>query len=383
MTGSVNYPLHICLVSEQATPNLVPACDPSFRPKEVILLTSSGMQAAAGYLKEVLEARKVFCTTWPIDNPFDYGHVRTRLIKLLDKRGSERMALNATGGTKIMAIAAHGVFRERDLPVFYVHPRKDEVVWLHTEAPPIQIADRVTLEEYLRAHGYRIRSLRRDAFGPPMLELTAILVEEIEHFERPICNLNFFAGTAENRPGLLSGEISPRQLGDRGFRRLLDLFGGYGILRLEGNRIRFADESSRFFANGGWLERHIFETLLELRDAFSMQDLAASVEVSTPGGSRNEIDVAFLWNNRLHLVECKTRVLRSADRERGPGAQTLYKLDSLSEFGGLNTRCLLVSYKSLEHYDRQRARDLRIQVIESTGLRSLAPRLRKWIAKEE
>jgi hypothetical protein len=214
-----------------------------------------------------------------------------------------------------------------------------------------------------------------------MLELTATLVAQIERFEKAISDLNFFAGTAENHPDLLSGNLSRKQLDDPVFRELVQLFQRFGILNLEGRQLHFADESSRFFANGGWLERHLFEMLLRLRDPLGLQDLAASVEVATPGGSRNEIDISFLRNNRLHLIECKTRALGSLDRERGPGAQALYKLDSLSELGGLNTRCLLVSYKELKDHDRQRARDLRIHVIEGPGLKSLEPRLRKWIEK--
>jgi hypothetical protein len=55
------------------------------------------------------------------------------------------------------------------------------------------------------------------------------------------------------------------------------------------------------------------------------------------GWPRNEVDIALLAQNRLFIIECKTRKM-SGDDLAGPGAESLYKLDSLTsllEFGAL------------------------------------------------
>ncbi len=96
--------------------------------------------------------------------------------------------------------------------------------------------------------------------------------------------------------------------------------------------------------------------------------------------ARNEIDVADLIHNLPYMIECKTRGMRSESDAAGPGAETLYKLDSLTALGGLNTRGMLASYQPLETWDKQRARDLRINVVESGQLRNLEQHLTKWIA---
>ena len=64
----------------------------------------------------------------------------------------------------------------------------------------------------------------------------------------------------------------------------------------------------------------------------------------------------------------------------GPGAEALYKLDSLTALGGLNTRGMVVSYQPLEAWDKQRANDLRIRVVEGAQLRNPDEQLTKWIA---
>lgn len=107
--------------------------------------------------------------------------------------------------------------------------------------------------------------------------------------------------------------------------------------------------------------------------------MARSLKVESAGHARNEIDVAALVHNRLYLIECKTRSMQSTGDAAGPGAETLYKLDSLTALGGLNTRGMVVSYQALKPSDKQRANDLRIKVVESGQLRNLDEHLAKWI----
>jgi hypothetical protein len=89
----------------------------------------------------------------------------------------------------------------------------------------------------------------------------------------------------------------------------------------------------------------------------------------------NELDVAFLARNRLHIVECKTRSFR----ERHSAAEAVYKLDALSALGGLNTRGMLVSYRPLSDGDRQRAADLRIRTVVGSAVANLRDELLRWI----
>ena len=110
-----------------------------------------------------------------------------------------------------------------------------------------------------------------------------------------------------------------------------------------------------------------------------MQGVARSLRVESARHARNEIDVAALVHNRLYLIECKTRGMRSESDAAGPGAETLYKFDSLTAMGGLNTRGMLASYQPLETRDKQRARDLGINVVESGQLRNLDQHLTGWI----
>ncbi|MGF1645162.1 MAG: hypothetical protein ACFCUJ_16110, partial [Thiotrichales bacterium] len=149
---------HLYLVSGQATPNMTPALDSVMRPDEVILLVSPNMRIRADWLEQVLkESTGVKVSRWTIEHPWDIEHIRDHLLDLLTQHEHEEIILNATGGTKPMSIAAYDVFRTLDKPVFYVHPEKDQIIWLHPPGRPRQqLADRVRIPHFIQAHGLRV-----------------------------------------------------------------------------------------------------------------------------------------------------------------------------------------------------------------------------------
>ena len=182
---------------------------------------------------------------------------------------------------------------------------------------------------------------------------------------------------------LMSPRLESWQLRDRGLRELTGRFTDAGLLSMQGQKLKFPDEKARFYVNGGWLEEHVFGVLFNLRaDLRTVQDVAHSVDLvrqTARGEVPNEIDVACLADNRLYLIECKTRQWKGK-AEGMAGAQALYRLDTLADLlGGLQARAMLVSYWDLPSYDRQRAADLGIAVCAGGALRDLPARLTDWI----
>lgn len=376
---------HVVLVSDQPTPNVAPALDGEYRPSRMILTVSPDKAQQAEWLTQALQDTGIRVETWRIDDAWDIEHIRNRMLDLLAGRpADEILALNVTGGTKPMAIAAYEVFRANDRPIFYVHPETDYLIWLyHPDKPPSRdLADRIKLPRFLLAHGAKLTS-QGSVLGVPEArrKLAEELIGALDGYGGALGVLNWAAHTAEGR--LRSDPLDARAAGDRVLQALLDLFERAGALERQGDRLVFPDEASRFYANGGWLEDYVYALCLDLKKPAGIQDIARGMEVerAARGGTvPNEIDVAFLANNRLHVVECKTRRFdRTADGE-GKGADALYKLDTLADLlGGLKAKAMLVSYRPLGAHDLQRAADLRIQVCCGADLKCLPARLRKWI----
>lgn len=365
----------MCLVSDQATPNFIPALDSRFRPREAILVVSPEMRERAAWLQEALASRVGRVSHHALENAWDIPRIHDQLLELVVARTGQDLALNVTGGTKPMAIAAQEVFRAAGLPIFYVHPARNTVLPLFAAAAPFVIEERVRIADYLAIHGFR--ELSRDAGEADEShdELCTDFVKEVERFGPQLRVLNWLAAGASERLRAPLG----RHDRDERLLELTDKLERCGLARIEKGDIVFPDERARFFANGGWLEHHIARLVREQAVELGVQDCARSLVVQSAHGPRNELDVAFLAHNRLFMIECKAKVMAGPEAE-GPGAQTLYKLDSLRALGGLNTRGMLASYQPLAPWDRQRAADLRIRVVEAGQLRNFERHLREWIA---
>ncbi len=381
---------HVYLVSQQPTPNLTPALDPAVQPRRVILVVSPPMRRRAGWLGEVLEPRGIRIETWPVDDPWSIGHLEDRMLELLAREeeavAASAIALNATGGTKPMSIAAYEVFRAQSLPIFYIHPERDRLVWLAGSAEPdVTLENRVRLEHFLHAHGARVsRPVERNRPPRRWVAVAEELVGEVERLGRGLSAVNYLATDAKHR-GLLRSEPRVRETvaGNREAREVIEVLEREGIGRVANDRLCFPSEEALFFVNGGWLELYLFDLACELRKRQrQIQDLGRSVEVSRAVGNKavpNELDVALLVENRLHIVECKTRRWRGPGPD-GPGAEALYKLDTLCDLlGGLQARALLVSYQDLPPHDRQRAVDLGIHVCAGAQLPRARELLLDWL----
>jgi len=367
------HDVHLCLVSQQATPNFIPVLDHRFRPKRVILVVSPDMRERARWLESALTQRSVAVEQYLIADAWDIPRIQDELLRLLVRESDNALALNVTGGTKPMAIAAQEVFRAEGKPIFYVHPERDEVIPLFCDEQPFPIEQRVKIPDYLSIHGFHEVQRDRREFREACYLLGREWVMEVERLGKPLGTLNFLAGTCRQTRHV----VAPDHKKEPHVWELIDKLREHGLAETDRTNLVFPDEQSRFFVNGGWLELYVDQTVRDLGE-LKVQDVARSLRVESAGHARNELDIAVLARNRLCLIECKTRGMES--RGYGtPGPDALYKLDSLTALGGLNTRGMIVSYRPLEKQDRQRAADLSIRVVEGGQLRNLSVHLMDWM----
>ncbi len=369
---------HLCLVSRQPVPNLTPVFDLEQPPDHVILLVSERMIQPAAWLQEVLEQRKITVESLPLDDPYDCDQVKRQVELLLNRHDLGNIILNVTAGTKIMSLATYDLFRERGLPIIYVHPHKDLLIPLLPATSPRPLPDRLKLEEFFQVHGYRVTSLRRKSVIRSRQQLGERLVERVGFFSQALGPLNYLAGTAEHRSTLTSDRIPKRTWDTHGFKPLVDMLADDGLLQVVDDHFIFSSEEDRFYVNGGWLEEYLFSRLDRIRNRMKIQDSAMSVQVVSASGTKNEIDVAILHNNRLFLIECKTRRFRG---NQGAGSKALYRMDSLKIMGGITSRAMLASYRRLTASHYRRATDLRIDLVVGDELARVEHHLEEWLQK--
>jgi hypothetical protein len=178
--------------------------------------------------------------------------------------------------------------------------------------------------------------------------------------------------------------LKPNDLKSKGLKELLSIYQQHKFIHLSKKELVFRTYQARWFASGGWLEAYVFDVIKNMQAHIpQIQDVARNVKVErqTPTGIvPNEIDVAFLYNNSLHIIECKTQRFRRGKSSTGHGLKAIYKLDSLKDIlGGLRGKAMLVALEDLSVGNQRRADDLNIFVSANADLQNLGSRLERWL----
>lgn len=373
-----NNNIHILLVSAQAAPNLLAALDPVLKPNEAVLIVSGKMQARADDLEAVLKEAGVKTARVPLEDEHDFGKLQHALLEVAATREGQQIALNVTGGTKLMALAALSIAQSADWRVFYVDVDTDEVIWLDADGGRQKLSEQLRLRHYLRGYGFHAHEgIQRPQLEPRFHDLLQTLVTQTKSLAKPLGQLNWLAQEAQEKKRL-DVKLSERQRDSLGLDALLRHFSEAGVAHIKGDTLYFASEQDRFFANGGWLEHHTFRSVARATADLAIRDKAANLIVENNTGVKNELDIAFLARNRLFVIECKTARM---DKEGSTKANdTLFKLAEICRrVGGLGTRGMLISYRSLKEAEQRLAKALQIEIVSGGDLARLDEKLKNWV----
>ena len=371
------FTTQIILISGQMIPNVTPVMDKVIRPEKIILCASNAMQKRACVLEKFFERKKFGTEIFSLGDAYDLTELKNRFLELAIRfePQKEQVAVNLTGGTKLMTIAAQLVFAENKFDCFYVVPNEDSIIMVTSEQDEkYEIQDRLTLEDFFAIHGYTVKSLcRLNKTCREDQVLFNELLGNYQKYRKSIGGLNYLAAKAEDAFSLQIKQNIQEHSWD-----LLSLFQQQGSIEYFDDKvIKFKDETSRDFCKGLWLEKATLAALQQVKKEFGLQDFAGSIEITGNNGIKNEIDAAFLHNNNLYIIECKTAQMTAK------GSDTLYKIDTVKNYAGMLTRPILISFKPLAGHDRRRAESLGIALVEGDALKNLAKKFIKFLDNEK
>ncbi len=368
------FDVHVCLVSDQAVPNFLPVLDKDFRPQEVVLLVTEQMQARADALAEVMrQGCGVKVQQLAVADAYDMAQVGEQVFALLCDMDKDQVALNVTGGTKLMAIAAFAMFKEAGYPSFYFTADSNEVLLLDNNERLLLQPPKIKIEDYLMLHGYPARhKLQKQPAHLEWLPFAEELVRAHGSLGQELGRLNFEIAQTDKRALKCK---APAGAVAHNMQYLLNLLEDNGLARRQDDYLVFADEEAKQYAAGGWFEDYVFQTAKSLP---GVQDVALNVQIENAKEQvfqHNELDVLLLVNNVLHVLECKTANFATHEDK---AEEALYKLESLKKLGGLRTKAMLLSYRELTGKIRNRAMGAQIGVIEQKDLSGMKTLLEKW-----
>lgn len=374
------YDHHICLVSEQTLPNYLGTVVPDATPKNVHLVVTDRMKDRADILEKALRFRGYAVTQYPLASQ-EANDMIDVLDKIYEKTGSS-VAINVTGGTKIMALNAVGWANIQDVPpfLFYVDTDNRKILQIDGHSSQYELTTKLKLKELLKA-GAGANIIKQD--NSPVRE-SDLLEKLVQVFLKNKTALELFNKRAAEAKGKLYTSMSYGDMPE--FRQALDIAREAKKVQVSADNIVYQSEDARFWCNGGWLEDFVKARLFKLQHEEILDDWASNIELSNEQGAAktgkftpdpvNELDAAFTAANRFFVIECKTANLAKRDGF----SRAIYKLDSVRKnLGGVLSRGLIVSVHEPRSVDIKRCRDLHIELLYGSDVLKLEDNLKSWI----
>lgn len=377
----------INLVSEQPVPSLIPALDPRFQVSEVILLVTDAMRPQAKRLQRVCKRHDLPCRIWPdVVLPFDPQRMEEICFDVIESfPEGQSLILNATGGTKVMALAAANLFAQLGRgDVIYVDSFQGLIHNLYpSKEKAWQLEPVLGIHDYLTSYGMhpkkpKKRWLKGEAL--PSLPVSArIMAENAPYLDRFFGTLNF-AGSgvldakraAESWPQ--TKELDRYFPTGRSVEKILPVLERENLVRVENDHVIFPNPAAARYLSGGWLEEYTFAQASAAGADEVVLSQVVDWEAAGEKTVKNEFDCLLIKDNRLFLIECKT--MRFAEK----GSDVLYKLDSLTESStGVYGRGALVSARHLDESMQSRAASRKHRVFGPEVLGSLKEGLCQWL----
>lgn len=302
----------VCLVSRQVMANLIPIL--SLNIQKVELLYTKEEQRSHKNLKRVLKDTGLkFHINEHLIDAYDFEGIRKLCSKLIAE--NNKIVLNTTGGTKVMAFAAYTAFSAAEKPIFYLDSFNSKAIYLnpYSEAKhPVKI----DLDTMLAAHGYKIIGYKKEA---DMLPTKPLVFHLIKYFR-------VLSGCLQQYRRFMHDQVkqfSPIINHDFNFEIYSRRKGGVRV-RFDREEIILADYN---YLDGLWLEEMVY-WMIKNKD---WDDLRAGVSLTYFGAKAepdplNEVDVMGIKSGKLYLFSCKSGITKDK--------KDIFELEALRSLAG-------------------------------------------------
>jgi hypothetical protein len=387
--------IHVCLISDQLLPNLIPAL--MDRPAIVYLIVTPEMAGQAERLDALLQQEGVAvrrCANAPgIELKAVIAFATTLADAIRAEHPDRRIVLNATGGTKPMSMGFMMVFGTRlGAEVIYADTTHDTINSLnHLDSAPRAMRPVLGLRNYLAANGFRVDGAKSEdpewcLHAEAREEATRYLVRHIDKFQSLFSLLNSLARAAmDNRgarlvqpvqsyePMLVKWRRTRLQSADEAALQVLER---NGLFTRDGVNVSFNDADAARYCGGLWLEEYAWHALRKVH----LDELAIGVsgrwQIMAERDPANELDVLIVNRNRLLFIECKTSRF---GRDDAKDQDIVLKAESLGRsLGGPLVSRMLLSATKMQESALSRALTHGIHVVQAAQVKSLDAEVAHW-----
>ncbi len=364
--------------SGNETDLITPALDPHLRVVQLTVLAPESLTASATNVLAVAGRHRLSASLATVDDLWSVEGLLAR-VKAIIATSQWPCLLNVSGLNPYAAVCLTDLARDLQQAVLCVQPERDALRWLTPQPAELaahdgMIPDGINLTEYLRLHGFSLQAVeyRNQPLPAGWYESACTLGRAMARHPGLVADI---AHVTEG----MNGDETPH----RAAPALIAALGRiqqWGLVAiLPGGHLRLAGLPARRFLRGGWLEALVYAEVLALQETLSLGDVVMGMQVESRDGVRNEIDVGFMRNNQLYVIECKAL----SPRNQAKAVDWLFKIDSVSHLLGKEVPAMLAFVAHPGSNTRVQAEERDIPLVSGFDLLNLRPALEAWIQRVE
>lgn len=267
----------------------------------------------------------------------NFNHIISELKKI-NFEEFDSIVVNCTLGTKIMSLAVFDYFRKLDKSKLYYTPiGTNRYVNILDENENKSFETKISIKEYFSSYGYEIRNQSKPLFD---LEYAEFFKQRFEKFGNAEYDI------LENLRAIR--DKKKIQIDDR--------------LRLFLEKIKFVTKGKEIltkheiqYLTGGWFEEW---TYFKIKKKYQLEDEQIALGVLVKAVADNDLDVVFIINNELYVIECKTRFGRDIQQA------TLYKSGALIDLFGIAAKSYLFTLENLRDDNNQLNTHIQLRALQ-------------------
>lgn len=327
-----NMKVLLCLLSDQHVPNLLSVHH--YRPDQLVLVETPQMQmrdTARHFLQALRQGGLEYashCHRQAVTVEDDLPLIRAALQEAYGRFPAANWVAKATGGTKPMSIATYDFFKAVGGKVVYTNFSHSEKL-IDLDTGTAEICDHhPTVNEFVTGYGFRLVKPAQDVedakrrAAQPLWRTTANMLARSEAgYDGPALDRESWEKL--RKKGL---ELSAEQTAfpNEELRQMwFDGAASRSLSKYEGE-----------FLTGGWLEVFFYNLLSRHQEQLGIWDVALGQNIGTENaqtGASNDIDVCFMHNHGLAMLECKSG---SQGYSHSSGMDTLNKIEAVAQQQG-------------------------------------------------
>lgn len=275
-------------------------------------------------------------------DPFDRADIEQKLNGY--PFGDDEIILNITGGTKLTLLIVNDFFKNIGATIFYVTGQNKEYikVFPNRGKQKLTFEKKLTLREYLSAYGFEYTDtgcyLKQDQASRIFEYFDKNNLSEVFEFIEPV-RLNRGKSMDIDNPNLLN---------------FLNIVNYQFDKKL--------NKKDTKYLSGDWLEEFVY---FKVKEELNLSDdeIATGINIKKEGID-NEIDVIFIYNHQLFIIECKTSVIDKRKvklvrdgkeieeiKEIKLLGEIIYKSDALRNSFGLFANTSILTTEELRNED--------------------------------